>query len=96
MSGRYLTAAETTCGECKGEGLTKSPEAWEVCGTCFGVGSVKVGPAIPSTCAICYGQVREGTSLAHVTPMPERYTTCKWLGQATRPAGPCVGAATRL
>src|SRR6266850_525276 len=48
-----LTVADTVCPECGGNGLTKLGEGWEVCESCFGVGSVKAGPAFPPTCAIC-------------------------------------------
>ena len=44
---------ETTCPECEGEGLTPLGDGWEVCESCYGVGSVKAGPAHPASCAIC-------------------------------------------
>lgn len=54
MNAPFPTAVETTCPECTGEGITRlGSDAWEVCETCFGVGSVKAGPAYPARCAAC-------------------------------------------
>lgn len=53
MNGLSLTAAETVCPECAGEGFQRTADGLEVCETCFGVGSVKAGPTIPPTCTVC-------------------------------------------
>lgn len=53
MNEQSLIADETTCPECEGKAFKQCDKGLEVCETCLGVGSVKVGPTIPSTCAIC-------------------------------------------